>query len=110
MSADGPGRVSDTRVADAQVNDASPGDTEAAAQDAADLGKSAAGAANQPGTTTDADPAVANAEVDTATAVDCRSAPDNRLGVTDDEPRDENSHVTGFCTFALAGNPPNITN
>jgi len=53
VSADGPGRASDTRVADARVNDAPPGDTEAAMQDAADLGKSAAGAVNQPGTTTD---------------------------------------------------------
>jgi len=53
VSADGPGRASDTRVADARINDAPPGDTEAAVQDAADLGKSAVGAANQPGTTTD---------------------------------------------------------
>jgi hypothetical protein len=48
MSADGPGSGGSTGVGDPPTSE-----TQAAAQDAADLGRSAAGEGNQPGTATD---------------------------------------------------------
>ena len=64
MSADGPGRAGHT-----QVGDAPAGGTQAAEQVAADLGESAAGEGNKPGTATDEAESRVQEAVDAANAV-----------------------------------------
>ncbi len=64
MSADGPGRAGSTWVGDPPTSD-----TQAAEQDAADLGESAAGKGNQPGTATDEAESRVQQAVDAANAV-----------------------------------------
>jgi hypothetical protein len=64
MSADGPGRAESTRLGDPPTSD-----TQAAEQDAADLGESAAGEGNQPGTATDEAESRVQQAVDAANAL-----------------------------------------
>ena len=64
MSADGPGRAGSTRVGDPPTTD-----TQAAEQDAADLGESAASEGNQPATATDEAESRVQQAVDAANAV-----------------------------------------
>jgi len=73
MSADGPGRAGSTRVGDPPTTD-----TQAAEQDAADLGESAASEGNQLATATDEAESRVQQAVDAANAVALAKLLDDR--------------------------------